>query len=263
MLNQLTPSEVNLAELPLELLNHFQYQSPDGNADHNRFALYIDPKQNLWYPKNLDQFMKEIRQRIGTMRDPPTITGIAGDIYDTTKAVKHSFFAATLYALALIFVLVLIDLRNVWQTLLAMSVLAAGLPMLIVLMGLTGTSWNFANFFALPILIGAGHEYGVFLMHRFREAREDSQRVWRRWDSSDRALLLCALVTSSSFGFFWWTADHEGLRSLGLVMALGIACIYLASVMVVRPLLILRLETLRRRKLRQYEQDPSRITPVA
>src|SRR6202035_2367790 len=120
--------------------------------------------------------------------------------------------------------------------------------MLIVLMGLLGVSWNFANFFGLPILIGAGHEYGVFMMHRYKETLHDPRRVWRRWDVSDRALLLCAYVTCSSFGFFWATSEHKGLESLGFVMALGTACIYLATIMVLRPLLMLRME-LKRRKL--------------
>ena len=51
-----------------------------------------------------------------------------------------------------------------------MAVLAFGLPMLVALMGLFSVPWNFANFFGLPILIGAGHEYGVFLVHRYRES---------------------------------------------------------------------------------------------
>ena len=124
--------------------------------------------------------------------------------------------------------------------LLAISVLALGLPMLVALMGLLDVDWNFANFFGLPILIGAGHEYGVFLVHRYREALHPS-RVWRRRDVSDRALLLCAYITSVSFAFFWLIAHHRGLRSLGLVMALGTACIYLAAVLVLRPLLLWRL----------------------
>jgi predicted RND superfamily exporter protein len=110
--------------------------------------------------------------------------------------------------------------------------------MLAAIMGATGATWNFANFFALPILIGAGHEYGVFLVHRYREALHDPRRAWRRWDVSDRALLLCAYVTCTSFGFFWFLAHHRGLRSLGLVMTLGTACIYLASIMVLRPILL-------------------------
>ena len=66
--------------------------------------------------------------------------------------------------------------------------LALGLPMLVALMGLLDVDWNFANFFGLPILIGAGHEYGVFMVHRYREALLDPRRAWRRWDVSDRAL---------------------------------------------------------------------------
>jgi predicted RND superfamily exporter protein len=114
---------------------------------------------------------------------------------------------------------------------------------------LIGVDWNFANFFGLPILIGAGHEYGVFMVHRYREACHDERRPWRRWDVSDRALLLCAYVTCSSFGFFWALAHHGGLRSLGAVMALGTACIYLSALMVLRPLLVYRLGKMQRRKL--------------
>jgi len=53
---------------------------------------------------------------------------------------------------------------------------------------------------------------------------------------------LCAYITSTSFGFFWLLAQHRGLKSLGLVMALGIACIYLAALTVLRPLLKWRLQ---------------------
>ena len=47
---------------------------------------------------------------------------------------------------------------------------------------------------------------------------------------------------SAAFGFFWLLAHHRGLKSLGLVMALGTACIYLATVVVLRPVLKWRLE---------------------
>ena len=170
-----------------------------------------------------------------------TFTGIAPNVYHTTGSIKRSFRKATVYALVLILVLILIDLRRVGQTLFAVSVLALGLPMLVALMGLLGVDWNFANFFGLPILIGAGHEYGVFLVHRYRESIKSPHRVWRRRDASDRALLLCAYITSSSFAFFWMLAHHRGLKSLGLVMALGTACIYLSAVLVLRPLLLWRL----------------------
>ena len=95
----------------------------------------------------------------------------------------------------------LIDLKNLRQTLLAISVLVMGLPMLIALMGLFHVDWNFANFFGLPILIGAGHEYGVFMVHRYNEAHSDCHRRWRAWDVSDKALLLCGYVHQRQLRF--------------------------------------------------------------
>ena len=166
---------------------------------------------------------------------------MATDVFHSTDQTHAAFRDATLYALGLIFLLVLVDLRNLWQTLFAISVLALGLPMLVAVMGLLHINWNFANFFGLPILIGAGHEYGVFMVHRYNEACRDAHRPWHRWDVSDRALLLCGYVTSISFGFFYLFGHHLGLKSLGLVMALGIACIYLATLCVLRPLLLWKL----------------------
>jgi predicted RND superfamily exporter protein len=199
--------------------------------------LYIEPKSDLWKRENLSQFMQEVEARVATVPGAPSVTGIASDIYHSTASIQQAFYHATAYALILIFMLVLIDLRNITHTLIAVSVLALGLPMLVAVMGLKGESWNFANFFGLPILIGAGHEYGVFMMHRYREAIHNPRRVWRRWDPADRALLLCAFVTCSSFGFFWLMSSHKGLKSLGWVMMVGTLCIYLAAVIVVRSLL--------------------------
>lgn len=252
MLRQFNPGPPRIGELPAALRAHFV-------AEDGTVALYIHPAEDLWRREPLARFVADIERQVRAVPGAPAPTGIALNIHYTTAAIERSFYRATAYALALIFVLVLIDLRSIWQTLLAISVLALGLPMLVALMGLTHVlagwfpgwvepvDWNFANFFGLPILIGAGHEYGVFMVHRYREARGDprGRRVWRRGDASDRALLLCAYVTCSSFGFFWWFADHRGLRSLGLVMALGTACIYLATVLALRPLLLWRLRVRR------------------
>ncbi|HEX2972949.1 MAG TPA: MMPL family transporter, partial [Tepidisphaeraceae bacterium] len=237
LLNQISPPPLDIRKVPAGLRDHLV--SADG-----QYALYIYPKEDLWKQDKLTHFVNEVESLVATVPDNPRVTGIAHNIYHSTSAVEKSFYKATAYALALIFLLVLIDLRNIRQTVLALSVVAMGMPMLIALMGLFGISWNFANFFGLPILIGAAHEYGVFLVHRYREVLHNPRRVWHRWDASDRALLLCAFVTSSSFGFFWAMGHHKGLMSLGLVMALGSACIYLAGLLVVRPLLLWRLDYL-------------------
>ena len=240
MLQMLHPPPLEVKNIPDQIRKHLA-SDVDQPPGQYVYALYIYPKKDLWQRENLEQFEKEVETRVASVPGAPYVTGVASNMY-TTSAVERSFYQATAYALGLIFILVLIDLRDLKHTLIAVSVLALGLPMLIALMGILHVDWNFANFFGLPILIGAGHEYGVFMMHRYKEALHNPRRVWQRRDPADRALLLCAFVTTSSFGFFWALGHHKGLVSLGLVMAMGTACIYLATILVVRPLLTWRLE---------------------
>jgi hypothetical protein len=230
----LAPPPLDVSKLPAELRGH--YVSADGT-----YALYIYPKYDLWQHEALKAFTNDVESRVNSVAGAPPANGIAIQVYHSTAGIRTSFLHATLYALSLIVILVYLDLRRIGDTLMAISVLAFGLPMLIAIMGILHVQWNFANFFGLPILIGAGHEYGVFLVHRYKESLCYPRHVWRGWDAADRALLLCAFVTSSSFGFFWALGHHQGLRSLGLVMAIGTACIYLAAVCVLEPILKWRL----------------------
>jgi predicted RND superfamily exporter protein len=246
-LAQFHPQSLEIDKLPPELHGHLV--GTDGT-----FALYTYPVQDLWQQQHLAQFVQETESRLSGVGGDFTLTGIAMNIYHSTASIRRSFHRATLYALTLILILVFIDLRRVGQTLAAVSVLALGLPMLVAMMGLFKIDWNFANFFGLPILIGAGHEYGVFLVHRYRESLHDPRRVWRRWDVSDKALLLCAFITCTAFGFFGLLAHHRGLRSLGIVMSMGTACIYLAAILVLRPLLIWNLSR------KRGGQAPARAT---
>jgi predicted RND superfamily exporter protein len=254
-LEQFAPGEVDIARLPRTLRDHLVSMPAKAEAAGGgkpTYVLYVYPKKDLWEGGALQAFVKEVETRAARagVRDGVLVTGIAPELFYSTQEIHSAFLKSTVYALLLIFLLVLLDLRKIGQTLLAISVLAMGLPMLLLAMwawrkmgeplGIPG-SWNFANFFALPILIGAGHEYGVFMVHRYRETLHDPRRVWRTWDVSDRALLLCGIVTSASFGFLI-AAKHHGLASLGWVMAVGTACIYLATLLVLRPILLWRLK---------------------
>jgi hypothetical protein len=250
-LKEFNPPPLNLEAVPAELRLHLV--SADGE-----YALYIDPRNDLWNRADLAAFVTDVESRVDSVPNHPPVTGLPGNVFHSTRYIEHAFYRATAYALIAIVLLVLIDLRDIGHTMLAVSVLALGMPMMVSLMGIFNIQWNFANFFGLPILIGAGHEYGVFLVHRYREACGDARRAWRRWDVSDRALMLCAFVTSSSFGFFAFFAQHRGLKSLGEVMALGTACIYLSALLVLRPILLWQLERRRKWFLRAMVHENSR-----
>ena len=184
----------------------------------------------------LKDFVTQVESAIQKVPAQPVVTGIAPNIYHKARAIRTSFIRATIYALGLIVVLVLLDLRDIAQTLLAISVLGLGLPVLVGLMGSLGLDWNFANFFGLPILIGAGHEWRLHDPPLSRATARPAPRLENMGRSRPRHPAM-RYVTCSSFAFFGAVGHHRGLRSLGIVMAIGTACIYLSSIMVLHPLL--------------------------
>jgi uncharacterized protein len=232
---QFTTGPLDIAAVPAELRSH--YVSQDGAT----YALYINPKDDLWDNEKLKAFVAQIEQNTPAIADVSEPTGIAIQFFHSAEAIRGAFLQSTIYALVMIILLVYLDLRDIKHTLMAISVLVLGLPVLLELMVIFGIKWNFANFFGLPILIGAGHEYGVFMIHRYKEVLHDPRRVWHRWDVSDKALLLCAFVTCVSFLFLSF-GRHRGIASLGIVMWMGVGCIYLSTILVLRPLLVWRLK---------------------
>ena len=232
----LTPGKLDMARVPPQISRHFR-------AATGEYALYIYPRFDLWDQSRLRQFVAAVQgtaQAPGLVPSNVDLTGIAIQLYHSTESIRAAFMQTTVLAFLVVIFLVYLDLGSLGRTAMTVSVLALGLPMLVGIMGVLGLKWNFANFFAMPILIGAGHEYGVFMMHRYREAEHNPRRIWRFWDVSERALLMCAFVTCSSFGFLGLSRDR-GIASLGVIMALGIACIYLSAIFVIRPLLTWRL----------------------
>jgi len=233
----LIPPPLQIQDLPVAVREH--YVSPDGT-----YALYINPRADLWDTEALATFVTTLEPLIPKNS---THTGIAVNIHHATGNIRSAFILSSGLAVGLIILLVWLDVRNLRQTLAAVSVLFLGLPVLLGAMVWMGQTWNFANFFALPILIGAAHEYGVFMIHRYREAKATVQRRWLGWDVADSALFLCALVTITAFAFLM-LAEHRGIASLGFIMAGGATCIYLATLLVLRPILRWRLELADRKK---------------
>ena len=91
---------------------------------------YLDQTRTRW---------EQVSRQIWEFSEPALQEIVDEAEIDTVQeAVTEKRSVAALYALLLIFTLVLIDLHRLDHTLLAVSVLALGLPMLVALMGLFG-----------------------------------------------------------------------------------------------------------------------------
>jgi uncharacterized protein len=103
--------------------------------------------------------------------------------------------------------------------------LLSGLGLLAV-MKLCGWSWNLFNLMALPLILGTGVDYSIFMQLALRRHGGDLKLAHQ---SVGRALLLCGGTAIAGFGSLG-LSSNAGMSSLGRVCAIGIGFNLLISV---------------------------------
>ncbi|HEX4343850.1 MAG TPA: MMPL family transporter, partial [Verrucomicrobiae bacterium] len=93
-------------------------------------------------------------------------------------------------------------------------------------MRFTGWSWNLLNLMGLPLILGTGVDYSIFMQLALRRHHGDLKIAHR---SVGRALLLCGATAISGFGMLG-LSSNAGMASFGQVCAIGIASNMLISV---------------------------------
>ncbi len=230
LLRLLDPPDIALGKIPKQIRHRLV------SDDETKFLVYAYPLKNIWEEKSMKEFVEAVR---GV---DPDVTGTPIQVYESTILMRDGFLLAALYSLILVAVLILLEFRNLKETVLAMAPLALGLLWMLELMPILGLSFNLANFFCFPILVGYGVDGGIHVIHRFRETGSAAD-VGRTTGS---AVLLSSLTTIVGFGAMA-LAHHRGIASLGLVTALGCATTLVAAV-VALPALLEIFESRRRRK---------------
>jgi hopanoid biosynthesis associated RND transporter like protein HpnN len=199
-------------DLPPALRNRFV-----GAAGTN-YLLQVNPKLDVWQRENQEIFLRELRTV------DPAVTGTPVQLYEYTKLLKESYEQAALYALGAIVLLVAIHFRNFVCVVLALLPVALGSIWMVGWMGWYGIPFNPANIMTLPLVIGVGVTNGIHILNRFAE--EQNPSILAR--STGKAVLLSALTTIAGFGSLV-PALHQGIASLGLVMAVGTATCMIAG----------------------------------
>lgn len=108
--------------------------------------------------------------------------------------------------------------RGAVEVFLSIAALALSALLLAAWMGIVGWSFHLMNVMALPLLFGAGVDYGIHVQLALKRHGGDIARMRR---TVGRAILLCAASTGAGFGTLA-LADNAGLAGLGQVAAVGI-----------------------------------------
>jgi predicted RND superfamily exporter protein len=110
-----------------------------------------------------------------------------------------------------------------------------GFTMMLGIIGLLDVPLNPANMIVLPLVLGIGIDYGIHLIHDFRNRRVKRYTVSA---STATSILITSLTTIVGFGSMM-IASHRGLQSLGRVLVIGITCCLITSVIVLPAILTL------------------------
>jgi hopanoid biosynthesis associated RND transporter like protein HpnN len=202
---------VTIDDVPAGL--QVRFISPGG-----KWLLRVYARNNVWEMEALDRFVADV------LSVDPHATGSPLQTYYASHDMKASYENAALYALAAIIVVLWLSFRSHWIGLLALVPVAVGLVMLLGTLQLLGIDLNPANMIVLPLILGIGVDNGVHVLHDFRRQR----RNYRITPSTACAVLLTSLTTMIGFGTLT-IAEHRGVRSLGIVLVIGVGLCLLAS----------------------------------
>ncbi len=239
LLDDRAPAAEKLAHFQQALLNDvhqtftsIQQQDASGKMTvddlpptlRNRFVgitgkhlLQIYPKENIWERENQARFVADLR------KVDRHATGTPVQLLEYTTLLKQSFEEAALYSLLAIAILVFVHFRSVSCVFLSLVPVGVGFLWMTGFMGLSGIHFNPANVMTLPLVVGIGVTNGIHILNRFAEEMHPSILA----KSTGKAVFVSGLTTIAGFGSLI-AAKHQGIESLGYVMATGTAtCMFI------------------------------------
>jgi hopanoid biosynthesis associated RND transporter like protein HpnN len=209
------------ATLPQSLKRH--YVAPSGAT---RVEVYST--LNLGSNVNMRRFVDAVRAVA------PNATGAPVMLVEGGRAVVDAFVEASLISLVLIVLLLLISLQSVVDMFMVLIPLGFAALLMVAAMELSGLSFNLANIIVLPLLIGLGVAFGIYLVVRWRNGVDITQLLRT---STPGAVLYSALTTMSSFGSLAVAGD-PGMAVLGKTLLLALTAV-LVSILILLPVLLL------------------------
>lgn len=209
--NQDNSGPLRAADLPPALRNRFIGQT-------GKFLLQVYPKDDVWQRDKQEAFVREVRSI------DPNVTGTPVQLLEYTTLLKNSYEEAALYSLGAIIILVFLHFRSLTCVALSLLPVAIGTIWMVGLMGWCHMPFNPANIMTLPLVIGVGVTSGIHILNRFAEEQNPSILA----KSTGKAVLVSALTTVAGFGSLI-LAKHQGIQSLGFIMAVGTATCMIAA----------------------------------
>jgi uncharacterized protein len=213
------PLTFNVEHLPESILNKFR----DLQGELGRY-LYIFPNIDMSTKRFLD-LVEELRSvKCDDCEYPVYFSGESIIFYEILHILTHQGPYVALASIVFVFIVLMLVLRNIRLALLVFSPIFLTLATLLGVMALFDLKFNVANLICVPLLIGAGIDYSIYLFQQYREANMKISLAYPRCAS---AILASAITTMIGFSALMM-ADNGGAYSVGLLTTLGIlSCLFI------------------------------------
>jgi len=199
-------------------------------------VVYLFPKGTLWR-REAPPGALQLADQLGPMAVLTGANVVSSFLRETV--LRDAVVAAALGFLVVAFLLWM-DYRRLWDTFLTLVPLLVGLVWMLGGMVLMGASMNFMNIFVSTMIIGIGVDYGIHMIHRYRELGEKSEEeLVAGFVETGKAIVLAALSTTVGFGSLS-LSHYPGLQSMGKVAILGALSTALVAITLLPAFLLLR-----------------------
>lgn len=202
-----------------------QFVGRDGS-----FLIYAYPSVTVWEEQNLKDVVRELKEV------SPNALGLAVLFERILYQIKNDLVRIAVIALGVVFIALLLSYRSLWHSALSLVPLLAGGVTMVGVMNLIGLKFNLINTGMLPLIIGVGVDYGVYVVHRYMAEGKGLGSIRPVVESTGRAVTLAALTTMIGFGSVG-LANWRGLALMGVTLTMGIGFCWLAAVLYLPSLL--------------------------
>jgi uncharacterized protein len=216
-----TDRGIEVVDLPIELQKRFV--SPNG-----KLAMEVYPKGNVWNREANVLFVKDLRSV------DAKATGTPVQNYEYIEVLRKSYLDAALWAFVSILVLMIIHFRRIHLVALALSPLALAVLWTLGIMGVFHIPFNPANIVTLPLMIGIGVAFGIYVVDRYQE----TGKVDLFSNSTGKSILLSGMTTMIGFGALM-ISRYQGMYDIGFLMFLSVGLCLVTSLVLLPSFLVL------------------------
>jgi len=216
-LNDMSNTEkINQDSLPASVKD--SYISKDGKS----YLISIIPRQNPWE----GDFRKILTAQTASVTNRATGMILAAD--QMNNAAKIDGLFAVKIAVSAVFLLLLLDFRNIKLAAITFIPLIMSFAGLFGIMALTGIKFDFLNIISIPLLIGIGVDNAVHINHRYLlEGKGSMDKVI---GATGTAVFLATLTTIIGFGSFI-PSVMRAMRGTGIVLVIAMTLAFINSVL--------------------------------